>query len=117
MMCLTPWSGNQIKIHGCWKTLSIFKWKNMVFSTTRPEIWGTFGAVSPTHRIAPAFGFTILEKDGKAFDAAVATRLFLQVVEPHLKVLQVYFLRFFVVLVMISHICCDHRIRHRRKLA
>ena len=67
----------------------------MVFSATRPEIWGTFGAVSPTHRIAPAFSFTILEKDGNAFDAAVATRLFLQVVEPHSKALQESFLRFF----------------------
>ncbi|MHA1548238.1 MAG: gamma-glutamyltransferase family protein [Alphaproteobacteria bacterium] len=52
--------------------------------TTRPEIQGTFGAVSTTHWIASAVGMSILEKGGNAFDAAVAAGLTLQVVEPHL---------------------------------
>ena len=52
--------------------------------TTRPEIRGTFGAVTSTHWIASAVGMSILEKGGNAFDAAVATGFVLQVVEPHL---------------------------------
>jgi len=52
--------------------------------TTRPEIRGTFGVVTSTHWIASAVGFGILEQGGNAFDAAVATGLVLQVVEPHL---------------------------------
>lgn len=52
--------------------------------TTRPEIRGTFGAVTSTHWIASAVGFGILEKGGNAFDAAVATGFALQIVEPHL---------------------------------
>lgn len=52
--------------------------------TTRPDIRGTFGAVTSTHWIASAVGMSILEKGGNAFDAAVATGLTLQVVEPHL---------------------------------
>ncbi|MDB6179746.1 gamma-glutamyltransferase family protein [Paracoccus fistulariae] len=52
--------------------------------TTRPDIRGTFGAVTTTHWIASAVGMAILEKGGNAFDAAVATGLTLQVVEPHL---------------------------------
>ena len=52
--------------------------------TTRPEILGTFGAVTSTHWIASAVGFGVLEKGGNAFDAAVATGLTLQIVEPHL---------------------------------
>lgn len=52
--------------------------------TTRPEIRGTFGVATSTHWIASAVGMGILEKGGNAFDAAVATALVLQVVEPHL---------------------------------
>ncbi|MFV0493394.1 MAG: gamma-glutamyltransferase family protein [Pseudorhodobacter sp.] len=52
--------------------------------TTRPDIRGTFGTVTSTHWIASAVGMGILEKGGNAFDAAVATGLALQVVEPHL---------------------------------
>ena len=52
--------------------------------TTRPEIRGTFGVVTSTHWIASSVGMAILERGGNAFDAAVATGLVLQVVEPHL---------------------------------
>lgn len=52
--------------------------------TTRPEIRGTFGAVSSTHWLGSATGFGILEQGGNAFDAAVATAFVLQIVEPHL---------------------------------
>lgn len=52
--------------------------------TTRPEIRGTFGVATSTHWIASTVGMSILEKGGNAFDAAVASALVLQVVEPHL---------------------------------
>ena len=52
--------------------------------TTRPEIRGTFGVVTSTHWLASAAGMRMLELGGNAFDAAVATGLTLQVVEPHL---------------------------------
>ncbi|WNL38166.1 gamma-glutamyltransferase family protein [Halomonas sp. PAMB 3232] len=52
--------------------------------TTRPEIKGTFGAVTSTHWLASSVGMAILEKGGNAFDAAVAAGFVLQVVEPHL---------------------------------
>ena len=56
----------------------------MTAFTTRPEITGTFGAVTSTHWIGSAVGMSILEKGGNAFDAAVATGFTLQIVEPHL---------------------------------
>jgi gamma-glutamyltranspeptidase/glutathione hydrolase len=52
--------------------------------TTRPELAGTFGMVASTHWLASAAGMAVLERDGNAFDAAVAAGLVLQVTEPHL---------------------------------
>jgi gamma-glutamyltranspeptidase / glutathione hydrolase len=52
--------------------------------TTRPELRGTFGMVTSTHWLASSAGMAVLERGGNAFDAAVATGLALQVVEPHL---------------------------------
>lgn len=52
--------------------------------TTRPELRGRFGVVTSTHWIASAVGMRMLEIGGNAFDAAVATGMALQVLEPHL---------------------------------
>ncbi len=52
--------------------------------TTRPELQGTFGMVTSTHWLASAVGMKTLEAGGNAFDAAVATGLVLNVVEPQL---------------------------------
>ncbi|MDP9444726.1 MAG: gamma-glutamyltransferase family protein [Actinomycetota bacterium] len=52
--------------------------------TTRPELRGTYGMVASTHWLASSAGMALLERGGNAFDAAVATGLVLQVVEPHL---------------------------------
>ncbi len=52
--------------------------------TTRPELSGTFGAVSSTHWLGTAVGMSVLERGGNAFDAAVACGFVLQIVEPHL---------------------------------
>ncbi len=52
--------------------------------TTRPELSGDFGMVAGTHWLASAVGMSVLERDGNAFDAAVAAGFVLQVAEPHL---------------------------------
>jgi gamma-glutamyltranspeptidase/glutathione hydrolase len=52
--------------------------------TTRPELCGTFGAVTSTHWLGTAVGMSVLERGGNAFDAAVACGFTLQIVEPHL---------------------------------
>jgi gamma-glutamyltranspeptidase/glutathione hydrolase len=51
---------------------------------TRPELRGTFGMAASTHWIATATAQAVLERDGNAFDAAVAAGFVLHVVEPHL---------------------------------
>lgn len=55
----------------------------MAHSAT-PELLGDFGMVTSTHWLASAAGMAMLEKDGNAFDAAVAAGFVLQIVEPHL---------------------------------
>jgi gamma-glutamyltranspeptidase/glutathione hydrolase len=51
---------------------------------TRPELRGTFGMAASTHWLATAVANAVLERDGNAFDAAVAAAFTLHVVEPHL---------------------------------
>ncbi|MEP6844283.1 MAG: gamma-glutamyltransferase [Pseudolysinimonas sp.] len=51
---------------------------------TRPELLGTFGMAASTHWIATATAQSVLERDGNAFDAAVAAAFVLHLVEPHL---------------------------------
>ncbi len=52
--------------------------------TTRPELRGSFGAVTSTHWLASAAGMAALELGGNAFDAACVAGFVLQVVEPHM---------------------------------
>jgi gamma-glutamyltranspeptidase/glutathione hydrolase len=52
-------------------------------NVSRPELIGSFGAVSTTHWLASAAGMAVLEQGGNAFDAATAAGFVLQVVEPH----------------------------------
>lgn len=51
---------------------------------TRPDLRGTFGMSATTHWVASATAQAVLEKDGNAFDAAVAAAFVLHLVEPHL---------------------------------
>lgn len=51
---------------------------------TRPELQGTFGMAASTHWLATAVANAVLERNGNAFDAAVAAAFTLHVVEPHL---------------------------------
>lgn len=51
---------------------------------TRPVLQGTFGMAASTHWIASATAQAVLERNGNAFDAAVAAAFVLHVVEPHL---------------------------------
>ena len=52
--------------------------------TTRPDLRGTFGMCATTHWLASASAQAVLERDGNAFDAAVAAAFVLHLVEPHL---------------------------------
>lgn len=51
---------------------------------TRPELQGTLGMAASTHWLATAVANAVLERNGNAFDAAVAAAFTLHVVEPHL---------------------------------
>ena len=51
---------------------------------TRPTLRGSFGMSAATHWLAAATAQSVLERDGNAFDAAVAAAFVLHVVEPHL---------------------------------
>ncbi|PRZ39686.1 gamma-glutamyltranspeptidase/glutathione hydrolase [Antricoccus suffuscus] len=51
---------------------------------TRPDLKGSFGMCASSHWIASAVGQSVLERNGNAFDAAVAMGFVLHVVEPHL---------------------------------
>jgi len=52
--------------------------------TTRPVVRGRRGAVTSGHYLATAAGFRILEAGGNAVDAAAATCLCLNLLEPHM---------------------------------
>ncbi|WP_028479221.1 gamma-glutamyltransferase family protein [Nocardia sp. CNY236] len=49
----------------------------------RPELHGSYGAVSSTHWLASAAGAAAFERGGTAFDAAATAAFVIQVVEPH----------------------------------
>ncbi len=51
--------------------------------TTRPELAGSHAMAASTHWLATATAMSVLERDGNAFDAAVAAAFVLHVVEPH----------------------------------
>lgn len=51
--------------------------------TTRPELVGAHAMAASTHWLATATAMSVLERDGNAFDAAVAAAFVLHVVEPH----------------------------------
>lgn len=51
---------------------------------TRPDLRGTFGMCATTHWVASSTAQAVLEKDGNAFDAAVAAAFVLHLLEPHL---------------------------------
>jgi gamma-glutamyltranspeptidase/glutathione hydrolase len=51
---------------------------------SRPDLHGTFGMCATTHWVASATAQAVLEKDGNAFDAAVAAAFVLHLLEPHL---------------------------------
>ncbi|MFL6027899.1 MAG: gamma-glutamyltransferase family protein [Friedmanniella sp.] len=51
---------------------------------TRPDLRGTFGMSATTHWVGTATAQAVLERDGNAFDAAVAAAFVLHLVEPHL---------------------------------
>ncbi len=51
---------------------------------TRPDLRGTFAMAATTHWAASATAQAVLERDGNAFDAAVAAAFVLHLVEPHL---------------------------------
>ncbi|OZV83620.1 gamma-glutamyltransferase [Micromonospora echinospora] len=50
---------------------------------SRPDLHGTYGAVSSTHWLASAAGAAMFDRGGNAFDAAAAAAFVIQVVEPH----------------------------------
>ena len=50
--------------------------------TTRPVVRGTRGVVTAGHYLAATAGFRIMEQGGNAFDAAAATCICLNLLEP-----------------------------------